>query len=647
MKLSRYFWFGVLGVLLVGVVVACGPAGDDENTTTAIEVEPGTQQMTADGLEAGFTKDGYAYLGDPSAPVVIEEFSDYQCPFCSRFFAQTMPSIKANQIANGEAVLVFYDFPLTQLHPQAPAAHNAAHCAGEQGAANYWAMHDELFKGINQWSGQPNPNPIFAGYAQVIGLDEIEFATCMEENRYMSEVNEGLRFGQSRGISSTPSFYVNNVPLIGAQPLTEFDRVIAGVLAGDLVADAPAETGTSDNDGDAPAAGPTPVTVADDYAAAIGDPDAPVTIVEYTDYQCPFCSRYSSQTLPRIMSEMVESGRVYYIVKDLPLEAIHPDAFAASVAARCAGDQDGYWAMHDALFANQGAWSNQGANRPTVFTNLASQIGLDTEEFAACLESGEHEEAVQANLDEAFGLGLSGTPAFYINGYPVRGAQPFDLFEYAVGLAEEGTLQDAYSQDGGQGQGQAQATAPPPQANEPVDVPIDNAVFAVGDPDAPVVIVEYTDFQCPFCSRHFQQTFPQLLADYVDSGQVYYVFKDFPLTSIHPQAVLAAEAARCANDQDSYLAMHDMLFARQGQWNGQENAVELFVGYAETLGLDTEEFQTCMDEHKYEADVLADLEEGAQLGVRGTPAFFINGYFVNGAQPYSIFEQAIQEFSSN
>lgn len=654
MKLAKRYLYGVMGLCLVMILlVACGPAGDDEGVGATLEVEPGTEETTADGIQAGFTKDGYPYLGDPDAPVLIEEFSDYQCPFCSRFFAQTMPSIKQNQIANGEAVLIFYDFPLTQIHPQAPAAHNAARCAGEEGAAAYWEMHDQLFAGINQWSGQANPTAIFAGYGEVIGLDATSFAACMAEGRYNENVSGGLRAGQARGIGSTPSFYVNNIPLIGAQPLSEFDRVIAGVLEGSLVAEAPT-TNTADiavdgggaaDSGGGDGARPTPVVVADDYAATRGDPSAPVTIIEYTDYQCPFCSRHSIQTMPRIMDEMVDSGRVYYILKDLPLESIHPDAFAASVAARCAGDQEGYWEMHDALFANQGAWSGLGSGRDAIFTSLADQIGLDTEAFSDCLTSGRHDEAVQANVDEALGLGLTGTPAFYIDGYPVRGAQPFDLFEYAVGLAEEGALQDAYTQD--QGQEQVQATAPPPQANEPVNVPIDNAVYTVGDPNAPVVIVEYTDFQCPFCSRHFQETFPQLLADYVDSGQVYYVFKDFPLTSIHPQAVVAAEAARCANDQDSYLAMHDMLFARQGQWSGQGNTTEIFTGYAELLGLDTEVFQSCLEEHTHEAAVLADLDEGSQLGVRGTPAFFINGYFVNGAQPYSIFQQAIEQFSSN
>jgi protein-disulfide isomerase len=170
--------------------------------------------------------------------------------------------------------------------------------------------------------------------------------------------------------------------------------------------------------------------------------------------------------------------------------------------------------------------------------------------------------------------------------------------------------------------------------------------FVIGEPDAPVTIVEYTDFQCPYCSRHFTQTFPQIKENFIDTGVVRYVFKDFPLTSIHAQANAAAEAARCAGDQDAYLEMHDVLFEMQGEWNGRSDAADLFIGYAENLGLDTDSFGDCLQSQKYAAAIEADVVEGSQLGVRGTPAFFINGYFVSGAQPYELFEEAIAQLAT-
>jgi protein-disulfide isomerase len=139
--------------------------------------------------------------------------------------------------------------------------------------------------------------------------------------------------------------------------------------------------------------------------------------------------------------------------------------------------------------------------------------------------------------------------------------------------------------------------------------------------------------------RHSQQTYPRIVEEYVDTGIVRYVFKDFPLNSIHPQAAEAAQAARCAGDQDAFVAMHDLLFQRQMQWSGQ-SPTDIFVGFAENLDLDPVAFEDCLTSGKYEDAVEADLNQGLQLGVTGTPAFFINGYAVSGAQPYELFQQA-------
>jgi protein-disulfide isomerase len=127
----------------------------------------------------------------------------------------------------------------------------------------------------------------------------------------------------------------------------------------------------------------------------------------------------------------------------------------------------------------------------------------------------------------------------------------------------------------------------------------------------------------------------------VDTGQVRYVFKDFPLTSIHPQAMSAAEAARCAGDQEAYLPMHDLLFSKQQEWSGRNDADQIFTGYAGELGLDTATFTECLSSNQHEAAIMADLNEGSGFGVTGTPAFFINGLLVSGAQPYDVFAQAI------
>jgi protein-disulfide isomerase len=127
---------------------------------------------------------------------------------------------------------------------------------------------------------------------------------------------------------------------------------------------------------------------------------------------------------------------------------------------------------------------------------------------------------------------------------------------------------------------------------------------------------------------------------YVDTGIVQYVFKDFPLTQIHPEALKASEAARCAMDQGAFLEMHDTIFNRQQEWGGSD-PVEVFTGYAGELGLDTDAFGECLSSGQHEAAVIADLQEGVALGVTGTPSFFINGYGLTGAQPFEVFQQAI------
>lgn len=604
-----------------------------DNARPTVTVQPGSEEVDARGVPVGFTTEGYAFRGDPDAPVVMEEYSDFQCPYCERFFEQTLPSLESNQIAEGEVVLVFRDFPLTRIHPQAQAAHQAAYCAGEEGAAAFWEMHDTLFERSDEWAGKSNTTEIFTDYADSLDLDVDAFAGCVEGGRFDDHIQAGLQAGMQRGVNSTPSFFINGQPLTGAQPLSVFNDAIATVQAGgELASQQPQEPQQQQ-----PAVAPTPASVSDDYAATIGDPDAPVTIVEFTDYECPYCSRHSEQTFPSLLEQFIETGEVFYVLKDMPLENIHPQAKSAAAAARCAGDQDAYWEMHDALFSKQPLWAEEGDGSRQVFVELAGELGLNSDQFESCLDSGRYDQAIEANLAEGRDLGITGTPFFFIDGYPIPGAQPIDLFAFAIDRARQGTLAEAYTQQ--------QEPTPEPQPQQPVDVPLGDAP-SVGDADAPVVIVEYTDFQCPYCARHHAQTYPQILENMVETGRVRYVFKDFPLTSIHPQAVLAAEAARCAREQEAYLEMHDALFENQGDWNGKSNAAELFTGYAGELGLDTDAFASCLDSHRHQDAVMAELEEGTRLGVRGTPGFFINGYHVSGAQPYEVFEQAVTQLSA-
>ena len=175
-----------------------------------------------------------------------------------------------------------------------------------------------------------------------------------------------------------------------------------------------------------------------------------------------------------------------------------------------------------------------------------------------------------------------------------------------------------------------QATATPPAV---VAVSVDDDP-SWGPEDAPVTIVEFSDFQCPFCSRFFSQTYPQIKQEY--EGQVRFVYRDFPLTSLHENAQKAAEASECANEQGKFWDYHDMLFNNQAALD-----VASLKGYASQLGLDSTAFDQCLDSGKYTEEVQKDYQEGVSYGVTGTPAFFINGVSLIGAQPYANFKAAI------
>lgn len=161
-----------------------------------------------------------------------------------------------------------------------------------------------------------------------------------------------------------------------------------------------------------------------------------------------------------------------------------------------------------------------------------------------------------------------------------------------------------------------------------------------GSEDAPVVIIEFSDFQCPFCKRFYSQTLSQIEEEYVQTGKARLVYRDFPLSQIHPNAQKAAEAAECADDQGKFWEYHDTLFEDQNGWSSVGESK--FKEYASDLGLDTQKFNSCLDSGKYRDEVQNDLRDGQNNGVSGTPSFFINGKKVVGAQPFSTFQQAIE-----
>jgi protein-disulfide isomerase len=170
-------------------------------------------------------------------------------------------------------------------------------------------------------------------------------------------------------------------------------------------------------------------------AAFLGNAGAPVTVVEFSDFQCGYCRQHALETLPRIVEAYVDSGQVRYVWRDLPLE-VHANAQTAAEAARCAGAQGAFWAMHDRLFEAQAEWSPlEGSELAELLAGYAAELDLDTAAFDRCLETGEYGPQVRQDAREGGQAGLNATPAFLIDGQLLTGAQPFERFQEVIDAA--------------------------------------------------------------------------------------------------------------------------------------------------------------------------------------------------------------------
>lgn len=185
-----------------------------------------------------------------------------------------------------------------------------------------------------------------------------------------------------------------------------------------------------------------------------------------------------------------------------------------------------------------------------------------------------------------------------------------------------------------------QAAAPQvsPAPGTPVNVGVGN-LPVMGNANAKVKVVEFADFQCPFCEQWFKTVEPSLISDYVKTGKVAFYWRDYAF--LGQESNDAANAARCANAQGKFWDYHDYLYNHQGQENSGAFSKANLEQFAADMGLNTAQFNSCMDNNTYAKDVQADMADGQKAGVNGTPTVFINGVPVVGAQPYSAFKSAI------
>jgi protein-disulfide isomerase len=432
------------------VTVSTATLGDGPKP--AATVLPGDQNVY-DGVSVGLTAEGYPYRGDPDAPVTIYEYSDFLCPFCARHVQQTEPDLLESYVKTGKARFVFRDYPIASLHPTAPIGHQAAQCVAEQGAALFWAMHDRLLAEQAQWQSLPDPKEYLAEAAAATGADKAAYEACMSSGRTVASVDQGVADAQKLGYNGTPTFRFTRTgsedayTLEGAQPLNSFGAWLDAMAAG---GDPPQEPTPAPPElpfwakpeGLAPDPDRPGFTMAGDPYK--GDPGAVMTVVEFSDFQCPSCRRHALEIQPTIDDRFVETGDVRWVFKHLPLR-MHPQAPAAAAAAECSAEAGRFWEMYDLLFEEIDAWSVPVPE--PILTDLAAGAGLDATLFLECLQGRKAWEAVLSDVFDAQGA-ASSTPTFVIlyggRGTVMEGTQVAGKFTEIL----QRLLEDARGSDG-------------------------------------------------------------------------------------------------------------------------------------------------------------------------------------------------------
>ncbi|XYI01789.1 DsbA family protein [Sorangium sp. So ce1128] len=370
---------------------------------------------------------------------------------------------------------------------------------------------------------------------------------------------------------------------------------------------------------------------------------APVTMVVFSDFECPFCSKV--ETTINQLKEKYGPDKLRILWKNNPLpfhKNARPAALAAETVFRLGGSK-AFWKFHELAFQNQKALT------PANFEAWAAEAGVDKAKFKAAYDRQEYMAKIDADMAVGKSSGVTGTPASIINGVFLSGAQPIDKFtsvideqlKAAQAAVASGTKPDkVYAKLAAENK----AKAPPKQDRERPQED-DKTVWKVPVGDAPakgpatalVTIVEWSDFQCPFCSK-VVPTLDELVKTYGD--KIRFVWKNNPLP-FHQRAEPAAELAmeaRAQKGEKGFWDAYDLLWKNQ-----QKLSDEDLLGYAKELGLDVEKVKAAIATKKHNASISADQELADDLQASGTPHFFINGRRLVGAQPIDKFKTIIDE----
>jgi protein-disulfide isomerase len=580
--------------------------------------------------------------GSPRAPATLVVFSDLQCPFCSRL-AATLEQLK-REYGPQALRIVWKNQPLPFHADARPAAVAGQTVFRLGGAEAFWRFHDLAFR--NQRALTPEN---FEQWASMAGVDSARFSAAYARQEFAAKVDDDIALAKTVGANGTPTSFINGVLLSGAQPVEAFRSAIddqtnkanaliaAGTPRRRVYALLAAQNYAQPKPA-APAASPSADLAV--YKVPIagspvrGKAGALVTMVVFSDFQCPFCARVE-QTVKQVEGEYGDKLRIVWKNNPLPFHPRAEPAAELALEVRAQKGDAAFWKVHDVLFGQQSRLSDQDLEA------VATSQGLNAAAAMRAVQQRKHKSKIEEDQELADDLKATGTPHFFINGRRLVGAQPIEKFREiideqlvtATALVQKGTpaagVYDAIQKNAITADPLDKKSVPAPTKDNP----------SRGPQNAKVTIQIFGDFQCPFCKR----VLPTLTAlDAEFPGKIRFVWRNLPL-AMHKQSAPAAEAAMEAYVQKgatSFWAMHDLLFQAQDQPGGLER--QNLEQLAQQLGLDTAKFRTALDTHVHAAVIEADTKASQSAGISGTPAFVINGYFVSGAQPLAKFKRVVQ-----
>jgi protein-disulfide isomerase len=590
--------------------------------------------------------------GNRTAPVTIVEFADLQCPYCGRAEGTIR---RVRELYGPEVVRIVWKHCPLPFHQNArPAAEVAAgvHALASNGA--FWAFVEAAFSA--QSHGSRMDDDQFATWARQAGVADVDALLAgLASHRWGPKVDADLAEAKDVGVAGTPAFFINGVRLVGAQPYDAFreviDQQLAVARARIAAGEAPdrvyavlskenhaAQPPDKDDDDEQPPDTKTVFAVPIGASPVRGPATAPVTIVEFADYQCAFCIRAES-VLKELRAAYGDKIRFVYRNAPLPFHDRAEPAAEAALEVRAAKGDAAFWAMHDALLDGS-ADRDLGDD---ALAHLAETVGAKPARVRSAIGKHAHAAEIGADEDTADDFQVDATPHFFINGRRLVGAQPREAFSAIIDeeLAKAQALLAAGTKPSSIYDAMIKGGVGPP---DPVRV--DVKALPSGDPargpaGARVTIHEFADFQCPYCVR-VEPTLKQVAARYGD--RVRFVWHDLPLP-IHDDAVPAAKAAREAKAQRgdaAFWTLHDRFFA-EGAKLDRESLDEA----ARALKLDMTRWAAALDGDAHTPELKADQDAAESLGFEGTPTFLIvpahakTGYVVVGAQGFAKFRKLI------